>query len=69
MSAGVKSVIAWPVSWGLYGVGLVFAKFALFHEKLGSLYRPYNWCMVMSYNVQEWGGDYGPWLPAEDVED
>ena len=68
----MKILIGWPLSWGLYLIGHIFYFLLmrhLYNELLSWLYRPYNWLMVASLNVQLWGGNYGPWYKDPLMDD
>lgn len=56
-----RKILAWPVCWALYWAGHVISK-PMHWMDLAGLYPIYNWLMITSYDVQEWGGDdFGPW--------
>lgn len=59
----MKKIIAWPVAWALYWVGDLMCR-PLHTDVIGNgpewladiFYRPYNWLMLLSCDVQDWGG-------------
>lgn len=59
-----KLCIGWVACWVLYGVGHALSRPLLWWDSeftAGLFYRPYNWCMFASSDVQEWSGCKGPW--------
>ena len=68
----MKSVIAWPVSWGLYATGHAFywlCENTPDWEWLYWLAIVYQRLMGYSLFVHRWGNDCGPWRPTTDMDD
>ena len=61
----MKAIIAWPISWFMFGVGDLMCRLcnvwgcALFANA-------YQFFMRRSLDIQVWGGDYGPWRKPEE---
>lgn len=55
----MKKSVSWLVSWALYWVGHGLSQ--LLRLDLAIFYRPYNRAMLLSADVQDWGGGNGPW--------
>lgn len=58
----ITRALGWLVSWTLFCAGYVVA--LLDRSETISLYRTYNWLMLMSVDAQDWGGA-GPWRPSQ----
>ena len=56
----MKKLIGYTLSWTMYWLGDFVSK-PMHYLNWAWLYPAYNNLMMWSYDVQEWGGDYGPW--------
>ncbi len=55
----MKKLIAYPLAWGLFYLGDFISNTKIFNE--GSFYNLYNWCMIKSSEIQDWGELNSPW--------
>ena len=56
----MRKAIGYIVSWALYWLGDWTSK-PMHYLNWAWLYPVYNHLMYWSYDIQEWGGDCGPW--------
>ena len=57
----MRKIVGWLLSWLLFWLGDIVSKPLNWFECMWWLYPAYNRLMTWSYDVQEWGGDCGPW--------
>jgi hypothetical protein len=57
----MKKLIGYILSWVLYCLGDLVSRPMNWFEWAWWLYPVYNRLMICSYDVQEWGGNFGPW--------
>lgn len=56
----MRKVIGWTLAWVFYWLGHWVSRPMEWFD-FWWLYPIYNKLMSWSYDIQEWGGDYGPW--------
>lgn len=56
----MKKLVGYILSWALYWLGDFISK-PMYSFDWAWLYPAYNHLMFWSYDVQEWGGNHGPW--------
>ena len=57
----MKKFIGWLLSWLFFWLGDIVSKPMYYFDCMAWLYPVYNNLMTWSYDIQEWGGDHGPW--------
>ncbi|MEX3933334.1 hypothetical protein AB4Y32_16275 [Paraburkholderia phymatum] len=59
----MRRATGFAVSWLLFGIGHIVSRPMLWWD--WPVYPVYNWLMLASCGVQDWGGS-GPWEVAND---
>ena len=67
----MKKIIAWPIAWLFYYIGDAISRI---EQKLPKdnewelPYRVYNWFLVTSSEIQDWGNLSEPWTNIQDKQ-
>lgn len=64
----MKKCIAFVVSWALFVSGDLVSRLMHRCEQAGRLYPIYNWLMIKSTDMQDWGGNASPWGKIQSLE-
>ena len=56
LKAKMKKPLAWAASWALYGLGHAVSIPMCKWDRMAFLYPVYNWLMLRSSRVRDWGG-------------
>ena len=62
----MKKVIAYIVSWALYGLGDMVSRLMQWFD-WAWIYPVYNKLMLASSDVQDWAGNAGPWRKSDGI--
>ena len=69
MSTLLRAWIGWTLSWVLFWPGHCTSYLMWWFDFAAPvLYPIYNWFMITSGNVQDWGGGFGAWQDVIDVD-